>query len=323
MTDLKYMKNLGAPTLKKLRDAGVRSVEQLAATSSDQLISFDMSEAYAQKCIAEASKIVVKTAIRTGLEIYEERKTMKRLKVGVPEVDELLGGGLEPKNIAEIYGEFGSGKTQLAHQMAVNVQLPEDLGGLHGGCIYVDTENTFKPNRILQMVDGVNARLGTDLDGMVVLEHIVSPRAKTADQQVALINIMREAAMDRAKDDYPVRLIIIDSLTANFRAEYTGREQLATRQQKLGGYMHGIAALADEFDAVALMTNQVMSSPGVFFGDPTRPIGGNIVGHTSKTRCYIRKAKGGTRLIKLVDSPDLPDGEARLQVVEGGLIAVE
>jgi DNA repair protein RadA len=252
---------------------------------------------------------------RTGKDVFEQRKGVRKLRTRVPELDDLLGGGFETQAITEMYGEFGSGKSQIVHQMAVNVQLPEEEGGLSGSAIYIDTENTFRPERIEQMVIG----LGLDADPSEFLEHIHVARAHTSDHQVLMLDTARERAAELRESDLPVRLFIIDSLTSHFRAEYAGRGTLAARQQKLNRHLHDLFKLADDNNAVGLVTNQVLSNPAVFFGDPTKPIGGNIVGHTATFRIYLRKSKGGKRIARLVDSPNLPEGEAPFMVEEAGL----
>jgi DNA repair protein RadA len=252
---------------------------------------------------------------RTGKDVFEQRKGVRKLKTRVPELDDLLGGGFETQAITEMYGEFGSGKSQIVHQMAVNVQLPEEDGGLAGSAIYIDTENTFRPERIEQMVIG----LGIDADPADFLENIHVARAHTSDHQILMLDTARERAAELRESDKPVRLFIIDSLTSHFRAEYAGRGTLAARQQKLNRHLHDLFKLADENNAVGLVTNQVLSNPAVFFGDPTKPIGGNIVGHTATFRIYLRKSKGGKRIARLVDSPNLPEGEAPFMVEEAGL----
>ena len=117
----------------------------------------------------------------------------------------------------------------------------------------------------------------------------------------------------------PVRLLIVDSLMAHFRAEYVGRGTLADRQQKLNKHMHALLRFGDLFNACVVVTNQVMSKPDTFFGDPTRPIGGHIVGHTATFRLYLRKSKGEKRIVRLVDSPNMPEGEAVIAVTTAGL----
>ncbi|MBN1194916.1 MAG: DNA repair and recombination protein RadA [Methanomicrobiaceae archaeon] len=320
--DLEDLPGVGPTTADKLREAGYATIEGIATASySDLAEAAEIGEATAKKMIREARKMADIGGFKTGKVVLEERKEVRKLSTLVPELDDLLGGGLETKSISEFYGEFGSGKSQIAHQMAVNAQLPEDFGGLSASCVYIDTENTFRPERIAQMVAG----LEIDWDIPPVeefLEHIHVAKGYTSDHQMLLLDSARELAAGLRDTNRPVRLFIVDSLTAHFRAEYSGRGTLSVRQQKLNKHMYDIAKIAEEHNAVALVTNQVQSNPAVFFGDPTKPVGGNIVGHASKFRVYLRKSKGGKRVAKLVDSPNLPEGEAAFIVEEAGLKSV-
>jgi len=220
----------------------------------------------------------------------------------------MLGGGLETQSITEFYGEFGSGKTQLAHQLAVNIQLPEDKGGLESHAVFIDTENTFRPERIKQMASALG------LDPEKILSGIHIARAFNSDHQMLLV----DRANDLAKE-FPIKLLIVDSLTAHFRAEYIGRGALSDRQQKLNIHMHALQRFADVNNSIVYVTNQVQTNPGIMFGDPTRPIGGNIVAHTATYRVYIKKSKGEKRIARLVDSPNLPEREVVISVTEEGV----
>ncbi|MFQ5800254.1 MAG: DNA repair and recombination protein RadA, partial [Candidatus Hydrothermarchaeales archaeon] len=202
----------------------------------------------------------------------------------------------------------GSGKTQIVHQAAVTVQLPEENGGLDKGVIFIDTENTFRPERIVQMAEG------RELDPEKVLENIQVARAYNSADQI----LWAEKAAEMAQSG-DVGLIVVDSLTSQFRADYTGRGTLADRQQKLNRHMHTLQRAGDLNNLAIIVTNQVMAKPDTFFGDPTAPIGGHIVGHTSTFRLYLRKSKGGKRVARLIDSPNLPDGEAVFMVTQAGI----
>lgn len=317
--DLEDLPGVGPTTADKLREAGYATIEGIATASfADLAEAAEIGESTAKKMVKAAREMADIGGFKTGKVVLEERKEVRKLMTLVPEFDELLGGGLETKSITEFYGEFGSGKSQIAHQMAVNVQLPEEYGGLSGSSVYIDTENTFRPERITQMVEG----LDLDLDlpsNEEFLEYIHVAKGYTSDHQMLLVDSARELAAELRESEKPIRLFIIDSLTALFRAEYSGRGTLSVRQQKLNKHMYDLAKLAEEHNAVVLVTNQVQSNPAVFFGDPTRPVGGNIVGHASKFRIYLRKSKGGKRVAKLVDAPDLPEGEAPFMVEEAGL----
>jgi len=316
--EIEDLPGVGPSTADKLREAGYLSVECIATASPAELSEVsEISESTAKKIIKAAREIADVGGFKTGKDIFEARKDVKKLSFRVPELDTLLGGGMETQAITEMYGEFGSGKSQIVHQMAVNVQLPVELGGLDGSAIYIDTENTFRPERIEQMVNGLGIDDAPDVQE--VLNNIHIARAHTSDHQMLLIDNSRELADELKTSDKPVKLFIIDSLTAHFRAEYAGRGTLAARQQKLNRHMHELFKLIDQHNAVGLVTNQVMSNPAVFFGDPTKPIGGNIVGHTATFRLYLRKSKGGKRIARLVDSPNLPEGEAPFIVEEAGL----
>jgi DNA repair protein RadA len=246
-------------------------------------------------------------------ELLKMRENVCRLTTGSKALDQLLGGGLETQAITEFYGAYGCGKSQFCHQLCVNVQLPQEKGGLDGVALYIDTENTFRTERIVQMAQHL------ELDPGDVAKRIIYAEAYTSDHQTFLL----ENADEIVKEN-DVRLVVVDSLTSHFRSEYLGREMLAPRQQKLNKHMHRLIRLARAFNAVAVVTNQVMAKPDVFFGDAVHPIGGHIVAHTSQTRVYLRKsARGRVRIARLVSSPYLPEGEVVLRITENGIEDVE
>lgn len=284
------------------------------------MVAAEVGEATASKIIAGAREAADVGGFETGDRILERRRLVGKISTGSKNLNELLGGGMETQSIMELYGEFGSGKTQVAHQMAVNVQLPTEMGGLHGSVIIIDTENTFRPERIAQMVKGLPPGPdGLERDPADFLKNINVARAFNSNHQILLAEKAMEMA-EKAKDsEYPVRLIIVDSVTAHFRAEYVGRGTLANRQQKLNKHLHDLMRFGDLNNALILVTNQVMSKPDTFFGDPTKPVGGHVLGHTSTFRIYLRKSKGEKRIARLVDSPNLPDGEAVFSVTTEGL----
>ena len=148
-----------------------------------------------------------------------------------------------------------------------------------------------------------------------VLKNIFVARAFNSDHQILLL----EKISEMIKEGEPIKLLIIDSLTAHFRAEFAGRGQLADRQQKLNRYMHDLMKLAEQHNLAVYVTNQVMTNPAQMFGDPTVPIGGNIVGHASTYRIYLRRGKKGSRVAKLIDSPNLPDNETIFYITEAGV----
>jgi len=293
---------------ERLRELGFNTVESLAMATIRELEQAGISDKKAFKIINAARSSITLSFIRAD-ELLERRQNVLRLTTGSKKLDELLGGGLETQTITEFYGEYGSGKSQIAHQACVNVQLPPEKGGLDGGALYIDTENTFRPERIVQMAKF------RGLDPQKVVKNIIWAEAYTSDHQIFLLE-----NADKIIKENNIRLIVVDSLTAHFRSEYIGRENLALRQQKLNQHMHKLIRLARAFNAVALVTNQVMSSPEVYFSETIRPIGGHIVAHTSHTRVFLRKsARGPVRIARLVSSPYLPEGECLFKITENGI----
>jgi DNA repair protein RadA len=299
---------IGPATAQKLRNLGFHTVEALATATIRELAPAGIGEKKASEIIFAARSSLTLSFIRAD-ELLKMRQNVLRLTTGSKALDRLLDGGLETQAITEFYGEYGSGKSQLCHQLCVNVQLPPERGGLDGGALYIDTENTFRTERIVQMAK----HLG--LDPQEVVRNIIYAEAYTSDHQIFLLENSDEIIKENN-----IKLIVIDSLTAHFRSEYLGREMLAARQQKLNKHLHKLIRLARVFNAVAVVTNQVMAKPDVFFGDSVHPVGGHIVAHTSHTRVYLRKtSRGPVRIARLVSSPYLPEGEDVFKITENGI----
>jgi len=305
---LEDLPGVGPATVQKLRELGFNTVESLATATIKELELAGIGEKKALDIIQAARSTLSLTFIRAD-ELLKMRQSVLRLTSGSKAMDEILGGGLETQTITEFYGEYGSGKSQLCHQMCVNVQLPKERGGLNGGALYIDTENTFRTERIVQMAQHLS------LNPEEVVKKIIFAEAYTSDHQMFLLE-----NADKIVKENNIRLIIIDSLTAHFRSEYLGREMLAERQQKLNKHMHRLIRLARAFNAVAVVTNQVMAKPDVFFGEAVHPVGGHIVAHTSHTRIFLRKSsRGPNRIARLVSSPYLPEGERVFKITENGV----
>jgi DNA repair protein RadA len=220
----------------------------------------------------------------------------------------MIGGGVETNAITEAYGKFSSGKTQLGFQLCVSVQKPKKEGGLDGGVLFIDTEGTFRPERIAEIAKAQG------MDPTKVLENIVVVRAQTTDQQ-----ILTAERADKLIQEKNIKLVIVDSMTSLFRAEFLGRGALGERQQKLNSHVHRLQTLADKHNIAVYITNQVMDNPGILFGDPTTPIGGNVLAHAATTRLYLRKSKEEKRIVRLVDSPSQPEGECVMKVTPEGI----
>ena len=305
--ELTDLPGIGPAVAAKLEGAGILDLMSLAvaspATISD---AAGISPAVARKAIV-AARDMLQLGFVDGVEFAKRRENVHYISTGSQNLNNLLGGrGVESRAITEAFGAYGSGKTQLGLMLAVNVQLPIEKGGVNGKCVFIDTEGTFRPIRIKQMAEGLGANA----------EKVLVARAFNSDHQMLLL----EKVSEMVKAGEPIKLMIIDSLTAHFRAEYAGRGQLADRQQKLNRYMHDLMKLAETHNIAVYVTNQVMANPAQLFGDPTTAIGGNIVGHASTFRMYLRRGKQGSRVAKLIDSPNLPDDECVYFVTVDGIV---
>jgi len=307
--EIEELPGVGKKIAEKLKEAGFDDLMSIAATSSGELsTAADVGEETSNKIIA-AARSKLKMGFETATSVMKKRESIAKISTGSKTLDELLGGGIETQAITEAHGAFGSGKSQLAHQLAVTVQLPKDKGGVGGKAVFIDTEQTFRPERIKHMAEALG------LDPKKALENVFAARAYNSDHQMLLADKVEELI----KEHPQIKIVIIDSLTSAFRSDYTGRGTLANRQQKLNRHLHKLQRIADVHDLAIYVTNQVMSRPDVLFGDPTSPIGGHILGHQATFRLYLRKSKAEKRIAKLIDSPSLPEGEAVFKVVKEGL----
>ena len=308
LTDLP---GIGPAVSAKLESAGVFDMMSLAVMGPSELSdAAGVSAAVARKAIL-AARDILDLGFTDGSEYERKRSNSINITTGSQNLNDLLGGkGIESRAITEAFGAFGSGKTQLGLTLAVNTQLPKEKGGANSKAVFIDTEGTFRPARIKQIAEGIGA------DPDKVLKNILVARAFNSDHQILLV----EKVGELIKKGEPIKLVIVDSLTAHFRAEFSGRGKLADRQQKLNKYLHSLSKLSEQHNLAVYVTNQVMSNPAQMFGDPTTAIGGNIVGHASTYRIYLRRGKQGSRVGKLIDSPNLPDDECVFFVTADGVV---
>lgn len=298
---------VGAATAEKLADAGYDTVLSIAVASPGELVeAAGISENAGRKMI-QFARNSMNMGFETGIAVLERRKKVQKIQTSSEALNNLLGGGFETGAIIECFGEFGSAKTQIGHVLCVQVQ--KQYPGSYA--IYIDTEKTFRPERIIELANGA------DMDPDEVLNHIKVAKAYNSDHQMLLAEKVDELI---AKEGLNVKLVVVDSLTSHFRSEFVGRGTLADRQQKLNKHMSTLSKLADMHNICVYVTNQVMVKPDQFFGDPTVAIGGHIVAHASTFRIYLRKGKKGSRVAKLIDSPNLPDGECMFFVTGPGLV---
>ena len=302
------------PAMKtKLNTAGIVTIVDLASKSPNEVadvLGSDLQSA-SEICENARQKLVELNYLSenfvSATEIYKRRKAIERISTGSLNIDDLLAGGIETRALTEFYGEFGSGKTQICHTMCAMVQQQREEGGLVGKVVYIDTENTFRPERIVSIAEARGYDPQTTLDGIIVA------KAYNSSHQELIVSELGEQVRKNK-----VRLVIVDSAVAHYRAEFIGRGTLSERQQKLNKFMHALVRAAEIYNLAVVATNQVQASPDSFFSDPTRATGGHVVAHTSTYRVYIRKS-GKNRIARIVDSPYHAEREAVFVLDEKGV----
>jgi len=299
-------------TINILKREGITTIEYLASFSIRELEQISGIGPETSKKLWEAAlKIVKPKMFIPATKLYEEQQNIEHLTTGSKKLDELLGGGLETQSITEISGEYGTGKTQIAHQLCINVQLPKDQGGLEGAALYHDVEDTFSIARIRQIAKAKN------LDPKKVMDNIIVAKCYNTDHQMFLMN-----NSEKIIKKHNVKLIVVDGVMSHLRSEYIGREVLAERQQQLNKYLRKLRNLARAHNAVAFITNQVVANPqATYFSPEATAIGGHILAHNVVTRLWIRRPSDmkPTRIIKLYKSPKLPSGQVTINITEKGI----
>src|SRR6188472_828555 len=315
--EIQDIEGIGPTTAKKLKDAGIVSVMDLAVATADELsVDINSSKDSAAAFIIAAQKLlrdskVLEKEFVTADAALEKRRSMLRCSTGSSALDDLLLGGIETQAVTEFYGEFGSGKSQVCHTLCATARQPVEEGGLNANTIYIDTEGTFRPERIQEIARS------RGYDSSQILKSIAVCKVYNSSHLELIIK-----NLGKYVDDFKAKLVVIDSVISLHRAEFAGRGTLADRQQRLNTMLHKIIRLAEIYNIAVVITNQVQSSPDTFFGDPTKAAGGNVLGHASTYRIYLRKS-GENRIAKMIDSPYHPYSDARFTVNERGTDDIE
>lgn len=311
--ELDTLDDIGPATKIHLVEAGIDSLKELIVRGPTDVaevtgMSMEKSIDLCNKARIKLEEVnMIEKTFVPATELYNKRKKIERISTGSKNFDDLLGGGFEVNAITEIYGEFGSGKTQICHTSSVMVQQKRTEGGLEGGVIYIDTENTFRPERIVSISKARN------IDYANVLENIVVAKAFNSAHQELIIN-----ETGKIIENNNIKLLVLDSAISHYRAEYLGRGTLSERQQKINRLMHILIRISETYKIAVILTNQIQSVPDTIFGDPFRPAGGNIIAHSSTYRIYLKKA-GKNRIARIVDSPYHPEIEALFSLGEEGV----
>ncbi|XP_071278966.1 meiotic recombination protein DMC1/LIM15 homolog isoform X1 [Agelaius tricolor] len=341
--DLLQKHGINVADIKKLKAVGICTIKGIQMTTRRALCNVKgLSEAKVDK-IKEAANKLVEPGFLTAFEYSEKRKMVFHISTGSQEFDKLLGGGIESMAITEAFGEFRTGKTQLSHTLCVTAQLPGPSGYTGGKTIFIDTENTFRPDRLRDIADRFN------VDHEAVLDNVLYARAYTSEHQMELLDYVAAKFHEEAgifkllvqdfcmltvlRISVPVffhyiylpsmiTMQIIDSIMALFRVDFSGRGELAERQQKLAQMLSRLQKISEEYNVAVFVTNQMTADPGAtmtFQADPKKPIGGHILAHASTTRISLRKGRGELRIAKIYDSPEMPENEATFAITAGGI----
>lgn len=315
--EIQDIEGIGPTMAKKLKEAGIISVMDLAVTSAEELaVDINTSKDSAATFIIAAQNLLresklIENEFVTADVVLEKRRSMLRCSTGSQALDDLLLGGIETQAVTEFYGEYGSGKSQICHTLCATARQPIESGGLDSGVIYIDTEGAFRPERVEQIA---RAR---GLDHVHVLRSIAMCKAYNSSHLELIVKNLGNFV-----NEFRAKLVIVDSVVSLHRAEFTGRGTLADRQQRLNAIMHKLIRLAEIFNIAIVITNQVLASPDTFFGDPTRAAGGNVLAHSSTYRIYLRKS-GENRVAKMMDSSYHPYSDTKFTINEKGIDDIE
>jgi len=306
------LEGVSSTTIAKLKKAGLTTYESIAVTPTREIEELTgMGSDTAQK-VNQLARGKIDHGFVPATEVLEQRMHMLRCNTGSPDLNKILGGGIETGAITELIGEFGSGKTQLCYTLSVLAQQPVDQGGFGGKVCVIDTEGTFLPERIKQIAES------RKLDANTVLQNVLVARAYNSEHQTILIKNLPAVVQE-----HNVKLVIVDSMIGHFRGEFIGRGTLSDRQQKIGACLAALLRVAEAFNLAVILTNQVQAKPDTAYGDPNKPTGGHVMAHACTHRVYLRKGKENTRIAQVIDSPYLPEEKARFAVDAAGVVGCE
>jgi DNA repair protein RadA len=312
--DLDTIDEIGPATKDRLEQAGFKSIKDLVVrgpidVSENTGMEMEKSIYLCNKARIRLEDLgIIDKSFISATKLYDKRKKEERISTGSENLDDLFEGGIESKAVTEIYGEYGTGKTQICHTLCVLVQQQRRFKGRSDNrALYIDTENTFRPERI------VSIALARKLDPDRILENIIVAKAYNSAHQELIIEETGPII-----DSNNVKLLVVDSAVAHYRSEFLGRATLSERQQRLNKFMHILVRIAEMYSVAVVATNQIQSSPDAVFGDAFRPTGGHVVAHTSTYRVFLKRA-GKNRIARMVDSPYHPEREVLFTLNEQGV----
>ena len=305
------LEGVGAVTTKKLESFGIINIIDVCVRGGkevSEITGVDKSKAnnwvFNSQKILEEHGLIRKTDMDI-MELMEYQEAQPRLASKCNEVDDLFSGGLVSEAVYEVYGEFGCGKTQLCLSLAAEALANDEP------VVWIDCEDTFKPRRLKEIM--LARELATEENIDEKLSNVKYFYTPNTEQLLGTVDSLSKLMLEI----HP-RIVILDGAIGQFREEYLGRGTLSERQNQIARLMTHIKNLSFYFRCVVLFTNQVQSDPSVMFGDPVKPIGGNIVAHASTYRVYLKKS-GKKRIARMVDSPEHEQKDASYQLTVKGI----
>lgn len=302
--------NISKETKARLQEQ-FPTIMALATTPPEEVVRrCEISTSSAERAVNQARKLIGMAEPITAAELLEKKLAKPRITTSSQQLDDILGGGIAVGAITEFSGAFATGKTQLAFQLCINVQQPQEMGGLEGKSLFIDTENTFAPARVAEMSYSFTE------DPKTILKNIFVSRAYNADHQIQIVE-----KADKIIQKNEVRLIIVDSMASHFRAEFPGKDNLPRRQQKLMAHAETLQRLAESYELAVITTNQILSNPDSIFSGTSslEPALGFAWGHRPTHRILLRKSRGTTRIARIFDSPELAEREAVFHITPQGI----
>ncbi|XP_024530646.1 DNA repair protein RAD51 homolog 3-like isoform X1 [Selaginella moellendorffii] len=335
MDDGGSIARLGLPPYlrSKLLACGYSSIADLHGASPldlarDASISSDEALSVLRRIGATPAPIA---GAKTAWDLMSFDRSRSRIGTGCSGLDRVFGGGVASKELTEICGAPGIGKTQLGYgptlfildhseitskvsifflshrmQLAINVQLPRSLGGLNGHAVYIDTEGSFMMERVLQMAQR-SALVTPDQSVESLLSHIFYFRVFDSTEQIATINSLNKFLEEHKE----VKLLVIDSVTFHFRQDF---HDLALRARLLNSMAQKLMALAHHHELAVVLVNQVTTKGN----GEIRPALGESWSHACTNRVILRW-EGGKRQACMFKSPSLPPAKSSFSITTRGI----
>lgn len=297
---LTEIEGVGPTKMKRMNEAGLNYIHDICMSSAEgikRITGLDMDKA--TQLLNNSRNVLDKAKVRRPFNMLEfekwkYEKNLPTLSSGCEAIDILFGGkGPKQETLTEVYGAFGSGKTQYTMSCVVEVINNGDKA------FVIDCEGTFNMTRLLEIAQVRGYISDSEDDIERFLGKLITRTTTNSTETLHIINNMTE---EMIKGE--VKLVVVDGAIGQIRKEFEGRGELSDRQNYLKPLMSKLGKIPEFFRCWVIMTNQVQHDPGQFFGDPTKPIGGNIVGHEATHRMYVMNDSDTKWRAKMVDSPD-------------------